>query len=178
MTTETEQIIREQMKQYGVELEINKNFHIEGNTLSVECDLDIQLGLDWIDHCILTKITKRNTKMHVTFRQQESKLVLTFVCQVPKEFTDNITRISPLRKYCTTFPDFCWLSGEGTTNTSLAEVATVPRDSEQFPPGDLLWALPSRFADDLIEMVHTINPEFMSGLMQDAIIYGPYVNYV
>lgn len=176
MENNQEQIIKEQMKQYGVELEINPSFQLEGNILSVECDVDVILDLPWINQAVLTKITKRGTKMYVNFRQQPNKLVIVFSSLVPKEYSNYRNNVST--KFCTTFPDFCWLHGEGTTAKNIIEVETIPRDQELFVPGDLLWSLPSRFADDLIELVHTINPDFMSGLMQDCIVYGPYYNQV
>lgn len=163
--------IKETMKQYGVDFEINKDFKIDGPTLSVQCDLDVNLGLDWVNDCVLTKITKRGTQMHCRFLQFTDKLIITFETKVPSYF-DSTTKIVGEKVYATTFPDLCWLYSEGTTAQTMEEVVTKPRF--EYNPGDLMWLLPSRFVDDLIEMIHTINPEFMSGLMQDAIVYGPY----
>lgn len=173
---ETEDQIREQLAKYGVTLDIKPGplYGIMDDTLTVECDLDIVLNLSWINDCVLTKITKRNTKMFVTFDQKEDKLIIRFSCKLPDSFKKTY---SPKynQQYLTTFPDLCWLYAEGTTSQTLSEVETRPREGVE--PGDLIWLLPSRFADDLIEMIHTINPEFMSGLMQDAIVYGPYYNF-
>lgn len=172
---EHEEQIKEQMKQYGVELTINPGplFGIMEDTLHVECDLDINLGLDWINNAVLTKITKRNTKMFCSFEQKPETLTIRFSAVLPKTFKE-IYKPTYGKQMLTTFPDLCWLYAEGTATTTLSEVETKPR--ENILPGDLLWHLPSRFADDFIEMVHSINPEFMSGLMREAIVYGPYYN--
>jgi len=173
---QTEEQIKEQMKEYGVELVINPGplYNIGDDTIHIECDLDINLGLDWINKCVLTKITKRNTKMFCTFEQKPETLTIKFATILPKSFKETY-KPTYGKQVCTTFPDLCWLYSEGTTTQTLTEVETKPR--EGVPTGDLLWLLSSRFADDLIEMIHTINPEFMSGLMRDAVCYGPYYNF-
>jgi hypothetical protein len=172
---QTEDQIREQLKQYGVELIINPGplYNIMDDTIHVECDLDINLNLDWVNNCVLTKITKRNTKMFCTFEQKPETLTIRFAAILPKKFKETY-KVVYGKQIATTFPDLCWLYAEGTTPTSVMEVETKQRENSEL--GDLLWLLPSRFTDDLIEMIHTINPEFMSGLMRDAIVYGPYYN--
>ena len=172
---QTEAQIKEQLKEYGVELVMNPGplWNIGDDTIHVECDLDINLNLEWVNNCVLTKITKRNTKMYCTFEQQAEKLIIRFATILPKDFKRTYHPVYG-HQICTTFVDLCWLYSEGTTTQSLEEVETQPR--EGVATGDLTWLLPSRFTDDLIEMIHTINPEFMSGLMRDAIVYGPYYN--
>ena len=165
--------IREQMKEYGVEFILDKNFEIKDNILKVECDIDVHLGLDWVNSCLLKKVTKRGTDFYCSFNQTETKLTISFFTKCPAEYYSTIN-LSNSPTYFTTFMDMCWLYSEGTTNENVGEVATEVRKEEGYKAGDLTWALPSKFVDDFVEMVHTINPDFMSGLMQDAIVYGPY----
>lgn len=164
--------IIEQVKEYGIELIIDKNFKVEGPILKVECDLDIKLELDWINNCVLKKVTKRGTDFYCSFRQSEEKLTIDFFTKIPTTIPSFLNDTNYI--VATTFVDMCWLYSDGTTNQSAEEVATEFRKGDDVILGDLTWALPSKFVDDLVEMVHTINPDFMSGLMQDAIVYGPY----
>lgn len=165
--------IIEQVKEYGIELIIDKNFKLNGPVLKVECDLDIVVGLDWINDCILKKITKRGTEFFCSFKQAENKLTINFFTKCDQQYF-NYFDVDNQVKIATTFVDLCWIYSEGTTNTSIDEAATEFRKEDNIKTGDLTWILPSKFVDDFVEMVHTINPDFMSGLMQDVIVYGPY----
>lgn len=156
--------IEKEMKDMGCELILNP-IQVLGKVLRVEVDLDIVIPLDWINKATIVKTTKRGTKFYCSFNQLDSKLTLNFFTEVPSYFDYGIKD----KIYGTTFPDLCWIYSSGTTPENKNEVATVFR--EEAIPGDLTWLLPSKFVDDLIEMIHTINPTFMSGLMQDAIIY-------
>ena len=164
--------IREQMKEYGVEFIIDENFKIDGPILKVECDIDINLGLDWVNDCLLRKVTKRGTDFYCSFKQSEERLVMSFFTKIPTNMPSFLNDTNYL--IATTFVDMCWLYSDGTTNQSAEEVATEFRKGDDIILGDLTWALPSKFVDDFVEMVHTINPDFMSGLMQDCVVYGPY----
>lgn len=96
-----------------------------------------------------------------------------FATEVPKDFF--LTHRMSDTVFFTTFPDLCWLYSDGTTPENVVEVFTEARVGKEYKPGDLSWHLPSKYMDDLIEMIHTLNPTFMSGLMQDCIVYGPYI---
>lgn len=83
----------------------------------------------------------------------------------------------------TTFADFCWVVSEGTTRENVEQVKTpVPsmikfEQNEIMRPvvlGDLSWALPSKFADDLIECMHALNTTVLEGILEDAVMYGPF----
>lgn len=162
--------IREQMKEYGVEFILDKNFKLDGPLLKVECDIDVNLGLDWVNDCLLKKTTKRGTDFYCSFTQKEHSLTINFFTKIP----DNDRLFITPQTIYSTFVDMCWLYSEGTTNQSAEEVETAIRKGDNYVPGDLTWVLPSKFVDDFVEMVHTINPDFMSGLMQDCVVYGPY----
>ena len=169
---EQQTVIKETLKEYGVEFIIDPNFKPEGSQIYVECDLDVNLNLPWVNDCVLTKLTKRNTKMHCRFKQTEEKLIIIFSTKASDDYL-KFVELKPSNIF-TTFVDMCWLYSEGTTAVTINEVETKPR--AEYNPGDITWLMPSKFADDVIEMIHTINPEFMSGLMQDAIVYGPFIN--
>jgi hypothetical protein len=169
---ETEQDIIEEMKKINLTLNM-KPTPIEGKFLATECDIDIKVDLPWINKCSLEKLTKRNSIFYVWFKCTEEKTTIYFATKVPDEyfathrFSDTI--------FATTFPDLCWIYSEGTTDKNIGEVATAIREGKEYKTGDLSWHLPSKYLDDLIEMLHTVNPTFLSGLMQDAICYGPYI---
>ena len=160
--------IEKEMKDMGCELVLDP-IQLVGEHLMVQCDIDIKCeGVSWLNNATLIKTTKRNTKFYCTFNQSENRLTINFFTKVPDYFKCNYDKV-----FGTTFPDLCWIYSSGTTAENKIEVATEFRSDAI--PSDLTWILPSKFVDDLIEMLHTVNPTFMAGLMQDAVVYGPYL---
>ncbi len=167
-----EQELIDEMKKINLHLNM-KPSKIEGNFLIVECDIDTKIELEWIEKISLEKITKRNSKFYVWFKTTDTTTTIYFATEVPKDFF--LTHCISETIIATTFPDLCWIHSDGTTPENVNEIATKMREGKEYKTGDLTWHLPSKYLDDLIEMLHTINPSFMSGLMQDGLLYGPYV---
>lgn len=143
--------------------------------LYVEVDIDCPIKIDFMADYVMTKKVQRGSTYYVVFdEKQTEKLTMRIGVEIPLDYSEvyaaSINRLEPR---ATTFPDLCWIHAEGTTPQTLHEVATKLRDGAII--GDLTWVLPSKFVDDFVEMMHTLNQSIIAGLMQDAIIYGPYV---
>jgi hypothetical protein len=97
--------------------------------------------------------------------------VLTFTVSMP--LPDNVVLDQPNRS-ATSFADLCWLQGnEAIAPTHAPDVTTKVRDSHGY--NDLGWFLPCRFADRLIDALGKANDFFLSGVLEDALIYGPAI---
>jgi hypothetical protein len=70
-----------------------------------------------------------------------------------------------------TFADFCWMCSSGTTPESALEIS-FPAPSFAVP-GDLTWALPAKFVDDLVETLYALNQDVLEGRMMDSWLVGP-----
>lgn len=71
------------------------------------------------------------------------------------------------------FMDLCFYTGnEAIPEDFASDVSTVMR--EDAAKGDLGWAIPSRLTDHLVESLGKLNASVLSGLLQDAIVYGPF----
>lgn len=130
----------------------------------------------------LKRHTKRGTELNISnFSFDSNRETIGFVisAKIPPISSAYYMRaigagVTP--KIATTFPDFCWLLSEGTTRENVIQSRTTPVDyidNAKVELGDLTWALPSRFADDLIEAMHVLNNALFEGLLEDAILYGP-----
>jgi hypothetical protein len=155
---------------------INKSEISDDYYLAVEVDIDCVVKLPFMKTLALAKKVMRGSTYYVTFDDsKDGTLTLKIGVKLPKDFihTYKSTDFSALGIRATTFPDLCWINSNGTTNQTLEEVVTKQRDNVEV--GDLTWTLPSKFVDDFVEMMHTLNLSIISGLMQDAIIYGPFI---
>jgi hypothetical protein len=81
--------------------------------------------------------------------------------------------IGNTRHVATSFPDFCWRLANGSTIATALELR-LPRN-EASELGDLTWLLPSKFADDLLEVLHALNDDLLHGALQESWMYGPLV---
>jgi hypothetical protein len=121
---------------------------------------------------VLARYTQRKTALHVRNFNVDRPNTFGFLIEteVPECFV-KLDMMRPSQLVCTTFPDFCWLLSNGTTAATKLEVQTKIREEALL--GDLTWVLPSKFADDLIEVMHCLNMEVLEGALQDAVLYGP-----
>jgi len=171
--------LEKEMKKMNVEMIEKKIVEAEGKKdwLAVEVDIDCELDIEFMKDYILRKKVERGSIYYVAFdHEKKDKLVMRIGVELPKDFYEvyhKTVQNSVHEIKATTFPDLCWIHAQGTTSQTLNEVSTKLR--ERAVVGDLTWVLPSKFVDDFIEMMHTLNHSIISGLMQDAIIYGPYI---
>lgn len=174
---ELEQLEAEMKKlnvDFVYESEIPKTRH-----LCVEVDIDCDVVLpDAFKHdaLLMRKKVMRGSQYYVAFLDENpGTLTLKIGVELPKDFIEvyKSADFDMLTVLATTFPDLCWIHAEGTTPQTLTEVSTVVREGVLM--GDLTWVLPSKFVDDFVEMMHTLNQGIIGGLMQDAIIYGPFI---
>lgn len=176
METELEKLEAE-MKKLRVDFLKKSDLDVD-KLICIEADIDCDFKLELVKEWLLTKIVMRGSKYFVNFSvRKEGTLTLCIGTSLPQDFMHTYSGAvfsnAELPRLATTFPDFCWLHADGTTPSTLNEVATVVRESEKL--GDLTWVLPSKLADDFVEMMHTLNQSIISGLMQDAILYAPFI---
>jgi hypothetical protein len=176
MQTEEQELIAE-FKKLNLDL-VNKQ-EVDGQNkdwLSVEVEIDCDINIQFMKDYVLTKRVHRGNVYYVVFDHEETtKLKMRIGVELPLDFQkcypqDSKSGTPPI---ATTFPDLCWQHAEGTTPQTMNEISTKMRDGAI--PGDLTWVLPSKFVDDFVEMMHTLNQGILSGLMQDSFIYGPYI---
>lgn len=142
----------------------------------IEADIDCEIQIDFMKEFALTKKVMRGSVYYVTFEKLRLEtLTMRIGVELPKDFENVYGKadFGQLPVIATTFMDLCWIHSDGTTSQTLNEVSTVLRDGAQL--GDLTWVLPSKFVDDFVEMMHTLNQSIISGLMQDAFLYGPFI---
>lgn len=121
--------------------------------------------------------TKRGNLIHLhKFAYDKSTRHLSFVVseEVGKDFMSSWSGVaSATARLSTTFADFCFLLKDGTTPESFIEVDT--KLPQGVALGDLTWCLPSKFADDLIEALHIANAVLLEGILEHAVLIGPYL---
>ena len=136
----------------------------------VECDIDCNINIEFMKNYLLSKVTQRFSKYYIDFSSNETTLKLKIFTEMPEIFDQVYSQKDLI--VATTFPDFCWIHAEGTTPQTLNEINTKVRDGIKL--SDLAWILPSKMADDFVEIMHTLNQSIISGLMEESIIYGLY----
>lgn len=160
-----------------LKLEIISEKDVEGK-FGIGVQVDLDTGIDYSSivesDFILKKYTERKDFMYIKFQnydKEKERLTFTIASPIDKVVYDFFSGGKLDKLIGTTFPDLCWYHSEGTTAESAIEVETKFRSDAQL--GDLTWFLPSRFADNLIEIIHTLNQALLCGLMNDVICYGP-----
>lgn len=123
-----------------------------------------------IDELIVAYTTKNGKRVYAhNIEYNEEKETVSFLVSQPcPEYAHWYDEVK--KPIATTFVDFCWLSSDGTKPESIGEVKTPIDDDAKL--GDLTWALPQRFCDNLVMMVHTM-AEVVSLDLQEAVMYGP-----
>jgi hypothetical protein len=178
----TEQEVKEleqEMKKMNVSFVPKSEMENKGvkNWLAVEVDIDCELDIEFMKDYVLKKKVYRGSEYFVVFEHSlKDKLQMRIGVELPEDYHRIYAKTIQASVHdiiATTFPDLCWIHSEGTTEKTLHEVSTKLRDNAL--KGDLTWVLPSKFVDDFVEMMHTLNLSIISGLMQDAIVYGPYI---
>lgn len=174
--SEIEDFNKELLENGLITLDINKD-NLPINSLSVEIDIDTEIDYSRVVGLFLKKLTKRKDYFFIQVKSysKETK-TLTFSVFAPmRKFDYDFLSEGKNNNNViigTTFPDFCWYHAEGTTSETALELDTKFRSNAI--KGDLTNILPCRFADNFIEIMHTLNHSFIEGIMQEAIIYGPF----
>lgn len=121
--------------------------------------------------------TKRGVETHFTnfdIRDTDTQKVLQF--EVVQAIPHDFELMVPTKHYMT-FIDFCWYSGNEMINDDI-----IPDVFTELMPGytkaDLGWYLPSRFVDSILNSMGKLNDVFLSGTLEDAILYGPTLKEV
>ena len=162
--------ILDQLGNSGIEVIEKKNFTLLNDaSINVDCFVDMDKAPDLSD-LIFKKTTKRGTNLFVyDFVYSNGRFGFTVGAKPHESFI--LTYIPTNYELCMSFIDFCWIMSEGTTKESAQEHNTVVGDKMKL--GDLTWCLPSKFADDLIDVVGLMNHYVLSGILEDCFLYGP-----
>jgi len=146
--------------------------------LAVEVDMFGTVNTDWLEGLMIEKRTARKDVLYLWFEKPSMDGVTTLkIAQPFKSIKDQgffgIACADMVFYYANTFADFCWYHSEGTTAETAMEIVTPFRHGAL--KDDLTKFLSSRFADNLIEICHTLNQTLFEGIMFDSVLYGPYV---
>lgn len=164
----------------ALKIEFVNEEDIERPAIRLEMDLDTAVDYsELVTQCgVLRRHTKRGAPVdmvlseYTTEKDQELGR-LTFSIYIPCN-EKAVPMIEAVKEQVgTTFPDLAWLFSEGTTEQSVGEVETQFR--EMAVKGDLTWLVPCHVIEDLIEVMHVLNQSFLEGILEDAIIYGPWI---
>lgn len=74
-------------------------------------------------------------------------------------------------EFATSYRDLLWFHGHEAIDDKY-EPQEITKVREDAMYNDLGWYLPCRFADRLVEALGKVNETFLSGILEDAIIYG------
>lgn len=167
--------LEKEMKKLRVDI-VSKTEIPDDKFFTIEADIDCEVDVAFMKELVMTKKVMRGSIYYVTFENRKpGTLTMKIATLLSSDFRFTYAKAEwdQLGVLANTFMDLCWIHSEGTTSKTLGEVITEKREGIQ--TGDLTWTLPSKFIDDFVEMMHTLNQSIISGLMQDAIIYGPYI---
>lgn len=147
--------------------------------LLVECETKIDLDesvVKSISEAVIYKKTKRGSLVYVKdFSYLDGILSFNISGAVDRSFHLVHGTVAPKSMIATTFVDFCWLLGDGTTAKTVIEVDTPIRENAVL--GDLSQVLPSKFSDELVEAMHSLNLQFFEGILGETVMYGPHFFY-
>lgn len=149
----------------------------EGLLLTVKVEVAFE-PIESLKNLRFSWLTKRKNRVHVhDFGYDDSRKVVQFLISTGAHpsFLHSYGTVPVISTVpiATTFADYCFLSADGTSAETKLEVDT-PMDPDSHL-GDLTWVLPSKFADDLIEVMHVLNSTLLHGVLEHGIIYGPYL---
>lgn len=135
--------------------------------VKTKMDVDVKS----LEDVVFYKLSKRGTRIFIGgFENRDGILQLSIAEKIHDSFSNFYDKKTNI-PIAMTFADFCWVISDGTTSKSLIEVSTPIEQNCTL--GDLTWVLPSKFADDVIEAMHSLNVEILDGIMNDSILYGP-----
>ncbi|MDZ4810778.1 MAG: hypothetical protein SGI96_21285 [Bacteroidota bacterium] len=162
--------IENDLKGVGIRVIEKEEFDLPKDTsMKVNCFVDIENN-PGLEGLIFEKTTKRGSKVFVySFSHADGCLKFSVGTKPHKSFLE--TYEFKNNSICMAFMDFCWVLSDGTTNESAQENKT--RVDPSLKLGDLTWCLPSKFADDVIDVIGLLNVSVLSGIMENSFLYGP-----
>jgi hypothetical protein len=78
-------------------------------------------------------------------------------------------------RIATTFFDFCNILASGSSVESIYSINENILVKENAEAGDLTIVVPSKVADDLIDILAIVNDAILDGLMEDSVIVGTFI---
>lgn len=169
------------MKENGLDFITSKEVSEELNgSLGYGVEIDIDTTVDFKDfldqEMVLVRRTMRGNTYYIDLKHDGETLTFKVLTSIDERYGKYFPDYEGLGRIATTFPDLCWIHSDGTTPENKDEVMTGYRDGYQL--GDLTWLLPSKFVDDLVEVMHVLNQSLFEGILQESIVYGPFVKAI
>jgi hypothetical protein len=174
---EKTQELEQELNKLGVYLEPRCNFLVDPrpNLIGVRVEIAItdKIKFDPPKFNIIT-VSKRGVRttfsdfMIVDTHSQGKKLTFLSYQQLPD---GTIPPMETEKQIATSFLDLCFFQGNEAVDPNY-----IPAVTTQVAPNavkeDLGWYMPARFLDSFIEAVAKVNEVFLSGLLDEAIVYG------
>lgn len=143
------------------------------NLLGVKVEIGLGKGID-VDLPKFNIITVNRRGVRTTFSdfqvintEQGNKLMFFGYQQMPDGTNPPLTE----KLVATSFIDLCYFQGNEAVDPKY-----IPGVNTEIAPNaskeDLGWYLPSRFVDSMIDAMGKLNDVFLSGLLDEAILYG------
>lgn len=98
--------------------------------------------------------------------------ILSFTASM--QLPDNVTLPGNPEIACA-FADLCWFQGNEAVKPEH-ESEVVTKKHSNVPYNDIGWFLPCRFADRLVDALGKANDTLLSGVLEDAMLYGVSVS--
>lgn len=140
--------------------------------LQIEFPKDIMIDAPDFNVKVITKRGMETLFSDFCIIEHDNSKIMQFWATQPIPESQEI--VKPKERYAMSFIDLCWYSGNERIDKDLIPL-TLTTKLPDYKLGDLGWALPSRFIDSFIDCAGRLNDSFLSGTLEDAILYGPYL---
>lgn len=166
------------LQKLGVYVEDPSSFVMDQRKGLIGIRVEISVAKDLVDFpkFNVTVVNKRGVRTTVSDfllidTEQGKKLTFLAYQQLPEG-----TRPPLTDKYiATSFVDLCYFQGNEAVDPNYLPPVMTPVAPNALKE-DLGWYLPSRFVDTIIDALGKVNEIFLSGLLDEAILYGVVSN--
>jgi hypothetical protein len=165
------------MKQLRIETfaahEIEKSRPLDG--ISVQVSIKLGFFPVEFERIGFVHTTKNGRQVIVHGFSYEDGLVKFYLeGAAGKTFKRVFQGFHPLEQVHTTFPDFLWKCGDGTTPVNKIQCDTPIPDGRE---GNLPDALPQTFVDDIVHTLYVLNNDMLEGVLENAVLIGPFIQW-
>lgn len=166
--------LEKQFNSIGIFLEEKNSFKPTTKAVGiiVEVGFPLDTVLESLDFDVVT-VNPRGVKTRFTefdLSERDDQKILAFKAYQELPLGVDVPLTS--KPLATSFVDLCWYTGIEAVNKDLIP-SVVTKKQANTESADLGWYLPSRFVDSVINALGKINETFLSGTLEDAILYGP-----
>ena len=173
---EQNQDLETELQKIGVFLQPKSPFLVDPRTnlIGVRVEIAVLPGtvFDPPKFNIIT-VSKRGVRTTVSDfmiveTEQGPKLTFLAYQQMPE---GTVPPLEKTKQIATSFIDLCWFQGNEAVDPTYVPTVKTP-----VAPGaikeDLGWYMPARFLDTFIDALWRVNEVFLSGLLDEAVVYG------